>query len=34
MTDGEGYKVASTIDHPAILPQIEAAVGSIGYMKK
>ena len=34
MTDGEGYKVASTIDHPAILPEIEDAVETIGYGKK
>ena len=30
---GECYKVPSTIDDPAILPEIEAAVGSIGYGK-
>ncbi|HUW94389.1 MAG TPA: propionyl-CoA synthetase [Anaerolineae bacterium] len=31
IADGESYKVPSTIDDPAILPEIEAAVGSIGY---
>ena len=30
---GESYHVPSTIDDPAILPEIEAAVGSIGYGK-
>jgi len=30
IADGESYKVPSTIDDPAILPEIEAAVGSIG----
>ena len=31
IADGESYKVPSTIDDPAILPEIEAAVGSMGY---
>jgi propionyl-CoA synthetase len=33
IADGESYKVPSTIDDPAVLPEIEAAVGSIGYGK-
>jgi propionyl-CoA synthetase len=31
IADGESYKVPSTIDDPAILPEIEEAVGAIGY---
>jgi propionyl-CoA synthetase len=31
IADGESYKVPSTIDDPTVLPEIEAAVGSIGY---
>ena len=31
---GESYKVPSTIDDPAILPEIEDAVASIGYGSK
>jgi len=31
IADGESYKVPSTIDDPAILPEIEDAVGSMGY---
>jgi propionyl-CoA synthetase len=31
IADGETYKVPSTIDDPAILGEIEEAVGSIGY---
>jgi propionyl-CoA synthetase len=34
IADGESYKVPSTIDDPAILPEIEAAVGSMGYGRK
>jgi len=33
IADGESYKVRSTIDDPAILPEIEAAVGSIACDK-
>ena len=32
--DGESYKVPSTIDDPAILPEIENAVATIGYGRK
>ena len=34
IADGESYKVPSTIDDPAILPEIEDAVGSMGYGRK
>ena len=34
IADGETYKVPSTIDDPAILPESEAAVGSMGYGRK
>ena len=34
IADGQAYKVPSTIDDPAILPEIEDAVESIGYGKK
>jgi propionyl-CoA synthetase len=34
IADGESYKVASTIDDPAILPEIEDAVATIGYGRK
>ncbi len=34
ITDGEAYQVPSTIDDPAILGEIEDAVGSIGLGKK
>ena len=34
IADGKSYKVPSTIDDPAILPEIEAAVGSMGYGRK
>jgi len=34
IADGQSYKVPSTIDDPAILPEIEAAVGSMGYGRK
>ena len=30
----KSYEVPSTIDDPAIVPQIEAAVGSMGYGRK
>ena len=33
IADGESYKVPSTIDDPAILPEVEAAVSSMGYGK-
>ena len=31
---GECYKVPSTIDDPAILPEIKAAVATMGYGSK
>ncbi len=34
IADGEEYRVPSTIDDPAIVGEIEEAVGSIGYGKK
>ena len=34
IADGEEYSVLSTIDDPAILPEIEDAVHTIGYGKK
>ncbi|TKJ29780.1 MAG: propionyl-CoA synthetase [Chloroflexi bacterium B3_Chlor] len=34
IADGESYRVPSTIDDPAILGEIEAAVETIGYGKK
>ena len=34
IADGESYKVPSTIDDPAILPEIEDAVAGIGYGRK
>ena len=34
IADGESYRVPSTMDDPAILPEIEAAVQTIGYGKK
>jgi propionyl-CoA synthetase len=34
IADGESYKVPSTIDDPAILPEIEDAVAGLGYGKK
>jgi propionyl-CoA synthetase len=34
IADGESYKVPSTIDDPAILPEIEDAVSSLGYGSK
>ena len=34
IADGESYKVPSTIDDPAILPEVEAAVKTIGYGRK
>ena len=34
IADGEGYKVPSTIDDPALLPEIEDAVAAMGYGKK
>ncbi len=34
IADGEEYKVPSTIDDPAILGEIEEALGKIGYAKK
>ena len=34
IADGESYRVPPTIDDPAVLPEIEAAVGSMGYGRK
>jgi propionyl-CoA synthetase len=34
IADGHSYKVPSTIDDPAILPEIEDAVAGLGYGKK
>ncbi len=34
IADGDEYKVPSTIDDPAILGEIEEALGKIGYAKK
>ena len=34
IADGERYRVPPTIDDPAVLPEIEAAVQTIGYGKK
>jgi propionyl-CoA synthetase len=34
IADGESYKTPSTIDDPAILPEVEEAVKTIGYGKK
>ena len=34
IADGEEYTVPSTVDDPAILPEIEDAVETIGYGKK
>ena len=34
IADGEGYTVPSTIDDPAILPEMDDAVATIGYGKK
>jgi len=34
IADGEGYRVPSTIDDPAILGEIEDAVEVIGYGSK
>ena len=33
IADGESYRVPPTIDDPAILPEVEAAVQTIGYGK-
>jgi len=32
--DGESYKVPSTIDDPAILPEVEEPVKTIGYGRR
>ena len=34
IADGVSYKVPSTIDDPAILPEVEEAVKTIGYGRK
>ena len=34
IADGESYRVPPTIDDPAVLPEIEGAVQTIGYGKK
>ena len=34
VADGESYRVPPTIDDPATLPEIEDAVGSMGYGRK
>ena len=31
IADGKDYKVPATIDDPAILPEIEAALTGLGY---
>ena len=33
IADGESYRVPPTIDDPAVLPEIEDAVQTIGYGK-
>ena len=34
IADGESYRVPPTIDDPAVLPEIEEAVQTIGYGNK
>ena len=34
IADGESYRVPPTMDDPAVLPEIEDAVQTIGYGKK
>ena len=34
IADSESYRVPPTIDDPAVLPEIEDAVQTIGYGKK
>ncbi len=34
IADGKDYKAPATIDDPAILPEIEAALTGLGYAQK